>query len=217
MNKLGPADREKLDQFLEATRDVERRIEKAEQQSSMELPDIEKPAGIPRRFDDHIKLLFDLNVLAFQTDLTRVSTFMMGREMSTMAYPEIGVPDPYHPLTHHQGDVTKIEKAAMINIYHAQMFSHFLEKLRTTEDGDGSLLEHSLVTYGGGLGDANMHLPEDLPVLLIGDGKRLQGGRHIRYPEGTPLANLYMRMLDMVQVEVDRFGDSSGRLELLSV
>ena len=217
MKRLGPSDREKLDQFLEATRDVERRIEKAEEQSSRELPDMEKPAGIPRRFDDHIKLMFDLNVLAFQTDLTRVSTFMMGREMSTMAYPEIGVPDPYHPLTHHQGDVTKIEKAAMINIYHAQMFSYFLEKLRATEDGDGSLLEHSLVTYGGGLGGANMHLPEDLPVLLIGDGKRIQGGRHIRFSQGTPLANLYMRMLDMVQVEADRFGDSSGRLQLLSV
>lgn len=217
MKKLGPSDREKLDQFLEATRDVERRVQMAEEQSWRELPDIEKPAGIPRRYDEHVKLMFDLNVLAFQTDLTRVSTFMLGREMSTMAYPEIGVPDPYHPLTHHQGDVTKIEKAAMINAYHATLFSYFLEKLRATQDGDGSLLDHSLITYGGGLGDANMHLPEDLPVALIGGKRWVEGGRHIRYPDGTPLANLYLRLLDMAGVEVDKFGDATGKLNLLSV
>ena len=217
MKTLGPSDREKLDQYLDATRDVERRIQMAEEQSSRELPDMQKPAGIPRRFDDHTKLLFDLMVLAYQTDLTRVGTFMMGREMSTMAYPEIGVPDPYHPLTHHQGDAVKIEKAGKINLYHATLFSYFLDKLRSTPDGDGTLLDHSLITFGGGLGDANMHMPKDLPILLFSGKEKIGGGRHIRYPAGTPLANLYTRMLDMANMPVDKFGNSNGNLELLTI
>jgi len=217
MKKLGGTDREKLDQYLDATRDVERRIEMAEQQSWRELPELEKPAGIPSRFDDHVKLMFDLNVLAFQTDLTRVSTFMMGREMSTMAYPEIGVPDPYHPLTHHQGDTAKIDKAVKINIYHATMFSYFLEKLRSTPDGDGTLLDHSLLTYGGGLGDANMHEPRDLPLVMVSGSDQFKGGRHLQYPKETPLANLYMRMLEMADMPAETFGNSSGSLNLLTL
>jgi hypothetical protein len=217
MKDLGATDREKLDQYLEATRDVERRIQRAEEQSMRELPDIKKPAGIPQRFDDHAKLLFDLMVLAYQTDLTRVGTYMMGREMSTMAYPEIGVPDPYHPLTHHQGDVEKINKAGMINVYHASLFSYFLERLRDTPDGDGTLLDHSLLTYGGGLGDANMHEPRDLPIVMVSDGKHFQGGRHVQYPKETPLANLYLRMMDMTNMPLEKFGDSTEQLNLLKV
>ena len=215
---LGPKDREKLSQYLDSMRDVERRIQKAEEQSSRELPVLDRPPGIPARFDDHIKLLFDLQALAFQCDLTRISTFMIGREMSTMAYPEIGVPDPYHPLTHHQGDQEKIAKAARINAYHSQLFSYFVEKLRSTSDGDGSLLDHSVIVYGGGLGDANMHFAKDLPVVLLGGGNgKIKGGRHVRYPAGTPLANLYLRLMDVMGMPVEKFGDSTGNLELLSV
>ena len=217
--ELGPKDRDKLSQYLDATRDVERRIQRAEEQSSRELPVLERPAGIPGRFDEHVKLLFDLQTLAFQADLTRVSTFMLGREMSFMAYPEIGVPDAYHALTHHQGDPVKIAKAAQINVYHAQLFSYFLEKLRSTPDGDGSLLDHSVIVYGGGLSDGNLHLPKQLPIVLVsGATDKFKGGRHLHYPEGTPLANLHLRLLDMVGVpSLEKFGDSTGNLDLLSV
>ena len=215
---LGAKDRDKLNQYLDSIRDVERRIQTAEEQSSRELPTIERPAGIPTKFDDHVKLLFDLLTLAFQTDLTRVSTFMIGREMSTMAYPEIGISDPYHPLTHHQGDPEKIAKAARVNLFHAQLFAYYLEKLRSTPDGDGSLLDHSTVVYGGGLGDSNLHFPTDLPIVLAGGNKLgIKGGRHIRYEKGTPLANLHLRLLDIAGVQVEKFGDSTGNLELLAV
>jgi len=213
---LGASDREKLDQYLDAIRDVERRIQVAEEQSWRELPSFEKPAGIPRQFDDHARLMLDLMVLAFQTDMTRVSTFMLGAEMTTMAYPEIGVPDPYHPLTHHQGDVSKIEKAAMINTYQTSKFSYLLEKLRSTPDGDGSLLDHSIITYGGGLGDANLHLPTELPIVLVGDRNLIPGGRHLRFSVGTPLANLYMRLFEMVDMPMEKFGDSTGSVNLLT-
>ena len=216
MGELGSSDREKLDQYLDATRDVERRIQMAEQQSMREIPEIDKPAGIPKRFDDHAKLMFDLMVLAYQTDLTRVGTYMLGREMSTMAYPEIGVPDPYHPLTHHQGDVAKVEKAAMVNVYHTSLFSYFLETLRSTPDGDGTLLDHSLISYGGGLGDGNMHEPRELPIVVVAGNNRVRGGQHIQYPEGTPLANLYLRMMDMLNISAERFGDSTGNLDLIT-
>lgn len=215
MKELGATDRQKIEQYMDATRDVERRIQMAEAQSTRELPDIDKPAGIPQSFDDHAKLMFDLMVLAYQTDLTRVGTYMMGREMSTMAYPEIGVPDPYHPLTHHQGDVEKIEKAGMVNVYHTSLFNYFLERLQDTPDGDGSLLDHSLLTYGGGLGDANMHEPLDLPIVLISRDSRIKGNRHIQFPKKTPLANLYLRMLDVLNIPNDTFGDSNGHLDLL--
>jgi hypothetical protein len=218
IGELGAGDGAKLSEYLDAIRDVERRIQKAEEQSSRELPTVERPAGIPSRFDEHIQLLFDLLVLAYQTDLTRVSTFMIGREMSTKAYPEIGLADPYHPLTHHQGDPVKIEKATQVNVYHTQMFAYFLEKLRSTPDGDGSLLDHSIIVYGAGLGDGNMHLPIDLPIVVAGGGAgKIKGGRHLKYPEGTPLANLYLRLMEMVGLQVEKFGDSSGKINLLSV
>ena len=215
---LGPKDREKLSQYLDSMRDVERRIQKAEEQSSRELPALDRPPGIPARFDEHIKLLFDLLALAYQTDLTRVSTFMIGREMSTMAYPEIGVPDPYHPLTHHQGDQEKIKKAARINEYHARLFAYFLEKLRSTPDGDGSLLDHSVILYGGGLGDANMHLPKDLPLVLASRANgKIRGGRHLQFAVDTLLANLHLRLMDVMGMPVEKFGDSTENLNLLSI
>ena len=215
---LGGEDRGKLGQYLDALRDVERRIERAEEQSSRDLPTLGRPAGIPATFDEHIRLMFDLLALAFQSDLTRVSTFMLGREQSTMTFPQIGVPDVYHPLSHHQGDPEKIERVARINAYHSQLFAYFLDKLRSTAEGDGTLLDHSIILYGGGFGDGNLHIPRDLPILLAGGGGgAIRGGRHLRYPSGTPLANLYMRLLEIVGAPVENFGDATGKLELLSL
>ncbi len=215
---LGPEDRNKLGQYFDALRDVERRIERAEEQSAPDLPELDRPAGIPATFDEHIELMFDLLALAFQTDLTRVSTFMMGREQSTMTFPQIGVPDSYHPLTHHQGDRAKIDRVAKINAYHSRLFAHFLETLRSTPDGDGSLLDHSIILYGGGFGDGNLHIPRDLPIVLAGGGGgALKGGRHLRYPSGTPLANLYLRLLEIAGAPVEEFGDSTGEPRLLAM
>ena len=215
---LGPSDRGKLTQYLDAVRDVERRIQKAEEQSSRELPTLERPLGVPAEFGEHAKLMYDLQVLAYQCDLTRVTTFMIGHEQTNRAYGEIGIPDSHHSVTHHGGDAQKIAKVIKINIYHMQTFAYFLEKLRSTPDGDGSLLDHSMILYGGGLSDGNMHSHENLPILLIGGGAdRIKGGRHIRCPKDTPLPNLYVTMLDMLGVPVERVGSSTGKLELHSV
>ena len=215
---VGPDDRAKVDQYVEAIRDIERRIEKAEAQSAREMPTMNRPSGIPERFEDHYKLLVDLQVLAYQTDLTRVTTFMIGREMSTQTYPELGFTEPYHPVTHHQGDPVKIAKALQINIYHAQMFSYYLEKMRSTSDGDGSLFDHTAVIYGSGMSDGNIHLPSNLPILLTGGASgRIRSARHIRYPENTPVANLWLTLLDMADVRIDRLGDSTGRLNPLPI
>ena len=168
--KLGPGDRAKLTEYVEAVRDIERRIQLAEEQSDRELPVVEQPAGIPSTFEAHAKLMFDLMALAYQTDLTRVSTFLMGRESSVRTYPEIGVPDGHHPVSHHQGLPDQLEKLAKINIFHLQMFAYFLEKLRSTPDGDGSLLDHSTIVYGSGMSDSNIHYHHELPILLTGGG-----------------------------------------------
>ncbi|MBI3895963.1 MAG: DUF1552 domain-containing protein [Acidobacteria bacterium] len=218
MAGLGVSDRNKVSQYLEAVRDIERRIQMAEEQSARELPTLQRPAGIPDTFTEHIKLMVDLQVLAYQCDLTRVSTFQIGHESSTRAYLEIGIADPHHPLTHHQGDPEKIAKTLKINILHAQMFAYFLEKMRSTPDGDGSLLDHSMIVYGSGLSDGNKHIPVNLPILLVGGGSgQIKGGRHIRYPKDTPLMNLYLTLMDKLGVPVERFGDSNGTLNLLSV
>ncbi len=212
---LGPSDRSKLSEFLDAIRDVERRIQVAEEQSSRELPVLDRPAGIPATFDEHAKLMFDLQVLAFQCDLTRVITFMMGREQSDRAFREIGIPDAHHPLSHHQNDAGKIAKVIQIDIFHAQMFAYFLEKLRVTRDGDGSLLDHSTIVYGSSLSDGNKHLHQDLPVLLVGGGAgQIQGGRHLRYPKDTPMTNLFLTILDKLGIPAEHFGDSTGRLSI---
>jgi len=214
--KLGGADRGKIDQYLEAIRDVERRMQLADKQGDREIPQIEGPAGAPEVFSEYFKLMTDLMVLAWQTDMTRVITFMMGHEMSGRAYPEVGFGDAHHPCTHHQGDPEKIEKTVKINTFHTKMLAYYFDKLRSTKDGDGSLLDHSLILYGAALSDANLHLYTDLPLLLMGGGVAgIKGGQHVRYPKRTPLTNLLLTMLDKAGVTgVESLGDSTKRLEL---
>ncbi|MGE3509446.1 MAG: DUF1552 domain-containing protein [Vicinamibacterales bacterium] len=211
---LGVQDGRKLDEYSEAIRDVERRIQLAEHQSDRELPVVEQPAGIPRTFEEHAKLMFDLQVLAYQADLTRVITFMVANETSQRAYPEIGVPDAHHPLSHHGGDKEKIAKLDKVNQYHALLFSHYLNRLATTPDGDATLLDRLTLLYSSGMSDGNTHNHHDLPTLLIGGG--LRGGRHVRVPAFTPVTNLFLTMLGTLRVPIEQFGDSTGQLAPLS-
>ncbi len=214
---LGPGDRTKLDQYFDAVRDVERRIGMAEAQSDREIPRFDQPVGIPDTFEAHSRLMFDLLALAYQTDLTRVGTFMLSREVSGRAYPEIGVPDAHHACSHHQNDPAKLEKLAKINTFHMQQFAYFLGKLQSTPDGDGTLLDHSMLIYGSGISDGNIHFHMDLPVVMVGGGGgTLKGGRHLRYANDTPLTNLYVSVLGKLGVPVEQFGDSTGRLPYLS-
>jgi hypothetical protein len=211
--KLGVRDRAKLSEYLDAIRDVERRIQKAEEQSALELPVVNQPAGVPQSFEAYAKLMFDLMALAYQSDLTRVATFLMGREVSGRTYPEIGVPDPHHAISHHQDRPELLEKEAKINAFHMSLFAHLIERLRTTPDGDGSLLDHVMVMYGPGFSDSNRHWHKNVPIALAGGGAgRLRGGRHIKLPDGTPLTNLYLSLLDKMGVPTDRLGDSTGSL-----
>ena len=215
--QVGSGDRAKLDEYFEAIRDVERRIQNAEQQSSKELPVVDQPAGIPATFEEHAKLMYDLYALAYQCDLTRVITFMIAHEFSGRTYPEIGVPDAHHPISHHQNDPTRLAKLAKINTYHVSLFASFLEKLRSTPDGDGSLLDHAMIVYGAGMSDSNAHDPKNLPILLAGGGTGLlKGGSHLRFPKETPLANLHVTLLDKLGVRVDKLGDSAGELSELA-
>jgi hypothetical protein len=215
--RLGPSDNGKLTEYLDAVRDVERRIQTAERQSTRALPVVAQPMGIPETFDAHAKLMYDLLALAYQCDLTRVATFMIGKEVSGRSYPEIGVPDGHHACSHHQNDPVKLAKLAKINRYHVQHFTYFLEKLRQTPDGDGSLLDHSVFVYGSGISDGNIHFHLDLPTLVVGGGAgTLQGGRHLHYANDTPLSNLYVALLDKLGLPMDQFGDSTGKLEYLS-
>ncbi len=211
--QVGGSDRAKLSQYLEAVRDIERRIEMAEEQSDRELPVVEQPAGIPSTFGEHAKLMFDLLALAYETDLTRVATFMMGREITGRTYPEIGVPDAHHPISHHQKDPVKLEKLRKINRYHVELFTKFIERLASTPDGDGTLLDHSMIIYGAGMSDSNTHGSYDLPIMLAG-GAAGTGGRHTKYAKDTPLANLHLTLLDRMGVPVENLGNSTGRLEL---
>ena len=214
---LGGGDQGKLTQYLEAVRDVERRIETAERQSARELPVVAQPAGIPDSFEAHARLMYDLLALAYQCDLTRVATFMIGKEVSGRAYPEIGVPDGHHACSHHQNDPVKLQKLAKINTYHIEQLAYFLDRLRQTPDGDGSLLDHTLLLYGSGISDGNIHFHLDLPTLMVGGGTgTLQGGRHLRYPTDTPLSNLHVAVLDKLGVPIEQFGDSTGPLEYLT-
>jgi hypothetical protein len=220
MTKLSASDQSKLTQYLDGIRDVERRIQMAQKQSSQELPQVDRPVGIPSNFEEHAKLMFDLQVLAYRTDMTRMITFMLGREVSGRSYPEIGISDPHHPLSHHNGDPEKIAKCLQINIYHAKMFAYYLEKLRSTPDGDGSLLDHTMIVYGAGLSDGNLHSHGNVPIVLVaGQSSQIKGGRHIRYQEDkdTPLANLHLTLLDKLGIPVEKFGDSTGKVEPLSV
>ncbi len=217
--KLGGPDRGKIDQYLDAIRDVERRIQLAEKQQSTDggdLPALAGPGGVPGVFSEYFKLLTDLMVLAWQTDMTRVISFQMGHEMSGRAYPEIGFGDSHHSVTHHHGDPEKIAKTTKINIFHTKMLAYYLDKLRATPDGDGSLLDHSMILYGAALSDANLHLYTDLPLLLVAGGiGGIKGGQHIKFPARTPMSNMLLTMLDKANVPpVDRLGDSTGRLDL---
>ena len=215
---LGPDDQVRVNEYLEAVRDIERRIQKAEEQSDRELPEVDQPAGIPATYEEHAKLMFDLLLLAYQTDLTRVSTYMMAREISGRTYPEIGVPDSHHPTSHHRDDPTLYEKIAKINTFHLNLFSYFLEKARATPDGDGNLLDHMMLLYGAGMSDSNRHDNKGLPVVLLGGGSgHLKAGGHIRYTERTPITTLHLTILDKMGVPVDSMSDSTGRLELLNV
>ena len=211
--ELGVSDQTKLDQYLDAVRDVERRIQMAESQGDRELPVIDQPPGIPDTFAEHARLMFDMMALAFETDMTRVVTFMMGREITGRTYAEIGVPDAHHPISHHQNDPEKLAKLLKINQYHVAFFAEFLERLRTTPDGDGSLLDNSTILYGAGMADSNSHYSADLPILLAGSAVE-RGGYHLQYPEGTPITNLHLTLLDRLNVPIDALGDATGRLPL---
>ncbi len=212
---LGAGDRRKLGAYLDAVRDVERRIEVAEAQGARDVPFMERPLGAPAAFADHAALMYDLQLLAHQTDRTRVTTFMAGHELSGRTYPEIGVPDAHHPLSHHRNVPEALDKLTKINTYHVRLFADFVARLRATEDGDGSLLDHMVLMYGAGMSDSNSHSPYNIPVVLLGGGAgRLAGGRHVIYPERdrTPLANLHVSLLDKLGVPVERMGDSTGPL-----
>ncbi len=210
---LPPSDRTKLAEYLDAVRGIEQRIQIAEAQSDQELPLVDHPAGIPTAWEDHMNLLLDLQVLAFQCDLTRVITFMVGHEHSGMTYPQIGVPDAHHPISHHQQEPEKVAKVAAINAYHVKMFARMLEKLQAATDGDGTLLDHVTMMYGAGIADSNSHSPIDIPLILAGGGAgTLKGGRHIRF-KSMPLANLHLTLLDQFGVHRDHIGDSTGRVD----
>ena len=215
--RLGPRDQVKLAEYLDAVRDIERRIQKAEEQNTRELPVVEQPIGIPTLYADHARLQMDLLALAYQTDLTRVSTFMLAKEVSGRAYPEIGVSDSHHPLSHHQNEPAKLERLHRINAHHMEQFAYLVARLQAIPEGDGTLLDRSLLVYGTGISDSNTHFHDDLPIALVGGAAAgLKGGRHIRYPAGTPLANLWQTVLDKMGIPIDRIGDSTGPLDHLT-
>ena len=207
---LGAGDRARVDQYLDSVREVERRIQKAEQTGPTALTDLERPSNVPASWEDHVKLMFDLQVLALQADITRVVTFQMARETSTRTYPQIGVNEPHHPISHHGNDPEKLAKLAKINAYHVSLFAYFLGKLNATPDGDGTLLDHSTYVMGSGLGNPSVHNHKNLPLVVAGGHK---GGRHIHYADLTPLANLHLTLLEKIGVHQDAFGDSKGRIE----
>ncbi len=215
---LGSRDRAKLDDYLAAIRDVERRIQRAEVNVDRELPIVDRPSdSAPESFEEYVKIMFDLQVLAYQSDLTRIITFLMTPELSAQTYPQIGVPDPHHALSHHENNPEKLARLTKVGSYHTSLLAYYLDKLRATPDGDGSLLDQVMVVYGSGMSNSNLHNIQKLPILLAGGGAgRLRGGRHIQYADETPLTNLYMTLLDKLDVPIERFGDSTGTLAHLS-
>jgi hypothetical protein len=213
--ELGPQDQTKVDEYAEAIRDVERRIQRAEEQSGLELPAIAQPQGAPPVFEDHLALMLDLQLLAFQSDLTRVISFMIGKEQSPRPYPQIGVPEAHHPLSHHDNNPDLIAHMSKINRYHTELFSRYLAKLRATPDGDGSLLDHMMILYGSGISNSTRHSGENLPLLVMGGGAgRLKGGRHLTYADKPTMANLLVTLMDKMDVPVERIGGSTGKLPL---
>jgi hypothetical protein len=212
-HELGSQDRVKIDEYSEAVRDVERRVRKAEEQSALELPALEQPQGAPPVFEDHLALMLDLQLLAFQSDLTRVVTFMIGKEQSARPYPQIGVPEAHHPLSHHNDVPGLIAQMSKINRYHTQLFSQYLARLRATPDGDGSLLDHTTILYGAGISNSQRHSGDNLPLLVMGGGSgRLKGGRHLKYDDKPMMANLLVTLMDKMDVPVDHVGGSTGKL-----
>jgi hypothetical protein len=213
---VGPRDKVKIDEYFEAVRDIERRIQMAEEQNTRELPVVDQPVGVPTDYAEHAKLMMDLLLLAYQTDMTRISTFMLAREVSAHSYPEIGVSDSHHPLSHHQDEAAKLERLHKINEYHFQQFAYLVKKLAAMPEGDGKMLDYTLFLYGTGISDSNTHFHDDLPIALIG-GKNagIVGGRYVRHPKGTPLANLHVTILENLGVPTEKFGDSSGKLSTL--
>jgi hypothetical protein len=215
--QLGTGDRNKLDDYFESIREVERRIQRAEAKvADNPLPDLDRPVGVPAAYADHARLMFDLQLLAFQGDITRVISFQLAREASTRTYPEIGVPEPHHPVSHHGKNPDKLAKLAKINEFHVSLFAEFLEKMAATKEGNGSLLDHSLYLYGSGMGDSDAHDHTDLPIIVAGGAAgNMQGGRHIKYPKHTPMANLHLTLLNKMGIEMDSFSDSDGTADEL--
>ena len=212
--ELGPSDEGKIDAYTAAVRDVERRIQKAEEQRDVEPTFVEQPQGPPRSFEEHLALMLDLQLLALQSDLTRVVTFMLGREQSTRAYPQVGVSDAHHPLSHHENIPERIALMSKINAYHVKLVSGYLAKLRATTDGDGTLLDHMTIMYGAGLSNSTRHSGQNLPILLLGGGAgRLAGGRHLKY-SGDTNANLLVTLMDKLDMPVERLGNSTGKLQI---
>lgn len=216
---LGPSDRSKVDGYLDSVREVERRIQKAEAGvNENPLPDLDRPIGVPASYADHARLMFDLQLLALQGDITRVITFQLARETSNRTYPELGVPDPHHPLTHHGNNPDKIARMAKINTFHVSLFAEFLEKLDATAEGSGSLLDHSLYMYGSGMGNPNVHDHSNLPILIAGGTSAgIKGNRHLDFEKVTPLANAHLTMLDRVGIHLEHFADSNGLVEELAI
>jgi hypothetical protein len=212
--RVGPADQAKIAEYLDTVREVERRIQKAESNIlDNPLPDLDRPLGVPAAYADHARLMFDLQVLAMQGDITRITSFQLARETSNRTYPEIGVSDPHHPLSHHGNDPEKIARMAKINAFHVSLFAYYLERLKATPDGNGSLLDHSLILFGSGIGNPNIHDHTDLPVIVAGGAAGgMKGGRMIRYEQPVPLANLHLTLLDKVGVKIDTFADSNGKV-----
>jgi hypothetical protein len=212
---LPASDRSRMDQYLADVREIERRVQKAGQQLSDDLDIPDAPTGVPRDVEEHVKLMYDLQVLAWQAEITRVSTFLMCKELSGQVYPKSGIRDPFHTLSHHSNVQENIDRFTQLNSYHVKLFTHFLAKLKATPDGDGTLLDHAMVLYGSGMSDGNSHNHTDLPIVLAGGASgRLKGGRHVVNPKDTPMANLLLSMLDVLGVPTDAFGDSSGRVAI---
>ncbi len=217
-SNLGAVDRRKLDEYLSSVREIEVQVERAETEGMVIDPGIEKPYGVPPEFPDYFKLMTDMMLVAFQADLTRVSTLMIGREGSTRAYPEIGVSDGHHPLTHHQGNMAMLDKVRQINCFHLELFAQFLQKMKTSKEGDSNLLDQSMIVYGSGISDGNVHTHDQLPTVLAGGGGNfLNSGRHIIYQRETPVANLFGTMLERLDVRPEHLGDATGRLAGLSL
>ena len=216
-SSLGTADRTTVTEYLDAVREVERRIQRIEARDASELPTLERPAGVPDRFDEHVKLMYELQWLAFRSDMTRVTTFMLGRELNFRTYPEIGITEGHHGLSHHQDNPTQLAKYARLNTYQTELFAWFLDKLKSTPEGDGTLLDHSMFLYGAALSNPNLHAHYDLPIAIVGGGAgTLRGGRHLAYRTETPMTNLLLSLLEKAGVPAEKIGDSTGRLELLS-